>query len=493
MKPIRIIIAVVMLLVPLAARTLWFYQGSYQRPGSIPTPDFASFTIPQPEFSTPVADQPTVAASAAAKPDVLFDLSHGNAYFLSEVETLTKAIDKQGAGVIVDEDSRSLFEHLKYATSLVEIAPTSPFSSNEIRQITAFVKRGGTLLVLTDPTRNIGGATFGKSSNSNMSSTEVTNLLLAPFEISFNDDYVYNLVKNDGNFRNVYFEQITSSPVTENLSKIVLYSAHSLRTKQTALVEGDANTFSSLTDKGASLVVAASAQENKVFALGDMTFLTLPYNQVADNQNLILNIAKFLVSGTPEQTLRNFPYLFSRPITILTPADKPIDPDMVSAMSEAQSSLEALGYTLDFAFKPEDGHDLLVASSLPLEDALKPLVAPFKLSFTKEPASTPTPAAGSSIGLPTPEAGGFNPITENMINYVSVPGLGKFETDGLGLLLFAPSEKGNTLILLAGNVSNLKDLAGMVSSGSLNGCIIQGQVAVCKLTSGSGGGFTGGG
>ncbi len=491
MKPIRIIIAVVMLLVPLAARTLWFYQGTYQRPGNIPTPDFASFTIPQPELSTQEADQPT--ASVTVKPDVVFDLSHGNAYFLSEVETLTKAIDKQGARVIVDEDSHSLFEHLKYAASLVEIAPTNPFSSDEIREITAFVKRGGNLLVLTDPTRNFGGATFGKSSNSNMSSTEVTNLLLAPFEISFNDDYVYNLVKNDGNFRNVYFEQITSGPVTENLSKIVLYSAHSLRTKQTAIVEGDANTFSSLTDKGASLVVAASAQDNKVFALGDMTFLTLPYNQVADNQNLILNMAKFLATGAPEQTLRSFPYLFSRPITILMPTDKPIDPDMVSAMSKAQSSLEALGYTLDFASKPEDGHDLLVASSLPLEDSLKPLVAPFKLSFTKEPAPTPTPAAASSLPLSTPEAGGFNPNTENMINYVNVPGLGKFETDGLGLMLFAPSEKGNTLILLAGSVSDLKDLAGLVSSGSLNGCIIQGQVAVCKLSSGSGGGFTGGG
>jgi hypothetical protein len=492
MKPIRIIIAVLLILTPLAIRTLWFYQGAYQKPASIPTPDYASFTIPQPELSTSAPEQPASTPSAAVKPAVIFDLSHGNAYFLSEVETLTKAIEKQGAGVIVDEDSLSLFEHLKYASALVEIAPTNPFSSSEIREITDFVRRGGTLLVLTDPTRNFGGAMFGTTSTSNMSSIEVTNLLLAPFEISFNDDYVYNLVNNDGNFRNIFFEQIVSSPVTENLSKIVLYSAHSLRTKQTALVEGDADTFSSLTDKGANLVVAASAAENKVFVIGDMTFLTLPYNQVGDNQNLILNMAKFLVNAAPEMTIRSFPYLFSRPITILTPVDKPIDPEMVSAMSQAQTSLEALGYAPDFAPKLEDGHDLLVASSLPLENALKPLIAPFNLKFTKEPAPTPTPGS-SSFQLPTPEAGGGNPAPENMINYVSVPGLGKFETDGLGLLLYTPSEKSNTLILLAGSTSDLKNLTELVSSGSLNGCIIQGQVAVCKLSSGSGGGFSGGG
>jgi hypothetical protein len=487
MKPIRILIAVVLILIPITARTLWFYHGTYQRPASVPTPDYASFTIPQAEISTPAPDQPTPVTTTAKIPNVVFDLSHDNAYYLTEVETLTNAIKKQGAGVIVVQDPHTLSEQLKYAAGLVEIAPTSPFNTSEIRDITDFVKRGGTLLVLTDPTRN-----FGKNPTSNMSSVEVTNLLLAPFDISFNDDYVYNLVNNDGNFRNIYFNKIISSPVTENLSKIALYSVHSIRTKQAALVEGDANTFSSLTDKGTDLVVAASAEKNKVFALGDITFLTLPYNQVADNQNLILNISKFLTNSTPEMTLKSFPYLFSRPITILTPADKPIDPDMVSVMSQAQSSLEALGYTTDFSPKLEEGHDLLVASSLPLDNTLKLLVAPFNLSFTTEPAPTPTPGS-ISIPMPTPEAVGNNPTAENMINYVSVPGLGKFETNGLGLLLLAPSEKSNMFILLAGSGSDLKNLAGLVSSGSLNGCIIQGQVAVCKLSSGSGVGFTGGG
>jgi hypothetical protein len=489
MKPIRIVIAVCLLFIPLAARTLWFYRGIYQPPATIPTPDYASFTIPQAELSTPEPDQPAATPSIVEKPGVVFDLSHGNAYFLSEVETLTRAIDKMGGEVIVNEDPRSLSEHLKYARALVEIAPTNPFGSMETNAIIAFVRRGGTLLVLTDPTRNFGSSLYG--SNSNMSSTEVVNLLLTPFDISFNDDYVYNLVNNDGNFRNIFFEQIVDSPITENLSKIALYSAHSIRTKQTALIEGDANTLSSLTDNGANLVVAASAEDDKVFAIGDMTFLTLPYNQVADNQHLIANIAKFLIDGSPEMTIRSFPYLFTRPITILVPSGKPVAPEMVSAMSQVQSGLETLGYKPDFAPKLEDGHDLIITSSLPLDNSLKPLVAPFNLSFTKEPAPTPTPSSSTSI-LQTPETGGLTPTSASMINYVSVPGLGKFATDGLGLLLFDPSEKNNTLILLAGNSSDLKNLADLVSSGSLNSCILQGQVAVCKLSSGSSS-FSGGG
>jgi hypothetical protein len=75
-----------------------------------------------------------------------------------------------------------------------------------------------------------------------------------------------------------------------------------------------------------------------------------------------------------------------------------------------------------------------------------------------------------------------------MINYVNVPGFGKFDTNGLGLVLFSPGKDRNTLIFLAGSVSDLNTLAGLISSGTLQDCVVQGQVAVCKL-SGSKGGF----
>jgi hypothetical protein len=78
-----------------------------------------------------------------------------------------------------------------------------------------------------------------------------------------------------------------------------------------------------------------------------------------------------------------------------------------------------------------------------------------------------------------------------LVSYVNVPGFGKFATNGLGLVLFAPGKDRNTLIFLAGSGSDLNTMAGLVSAGSLQDCIVQGQVAVCNLSGGSGkgGGF----
>jgi hypothetical protein len=57
-------------------------------------------------------------------------------------------------------------------------------------------------------------------------------------------------------------------------------------------------------------------------------------------------------------------------------------------------------------------------------------------------------------------------------------------------VLFTPGKDRNTLIFLAGTASDLDTLAGLVSTGSLQSCVVQGQVAVCKLSGGSGkGGF----
>jgi hypothetical protein len=65
---------------------------------------------------------------------------------------------------------------------------------------------------------------------------------------------------------------------------------------------------------------------------------------------------------------------------------------------------------------------------------------------------------------------------------VTVPGLGKLPVKGVGLILFIPATDQNTLVLLADSVSELKELSGYISSGSLSGCTVQGQIAVCQTT-----------
>jgi hypothetical protein len=488
MKPIRLIIALVMLLVPLAARTLWFYQGTYQRTQPVATPDYLSYTLPKIEVSTPM---PAPAAVTDQKPVVLFDLNHDNFYFLSDIAPFTHVIEQLGGRFEVVESSKTLEDQLKYASSLAVIVPTSEFSTTEILTIQRFVERGGHLLVITDPTLNFGG---GASANPPVSGVEVANLLLDSYNITFNDDYVYNLTSNEGNFRHVIFSQFAKDPLTQNLSKVVFFSTHSIKTSQTALITGDVHSLSSLTDSGGGLITAAAAQQGKVLAIGNMTFLTNPYFQVADNQQLVLNIGKFLVSQPQVLNLTEFPHLLSRPVTLLVPPTGPINQNLLSAYSLTQSGLQGLNLAASLSAKPVDGNDLVIFATMPVDKGYQSYLDPFKLVFTKEqpPTATPTP----DLGLATPEAGGGSPFSSTpssstLISYVTVPGFGKFGTNGLGLVLFAPGKDRNTLIFLAGSASDLTTMAGLVSSGSLQDCVVQGQVAVCNLSGGSskGGGF----
>lgn len=491
MKPIRLVIAVIILLVPLAARTLWFYQGTYQRTQPVATPDYLSYTEPKVSISTPL---PAPAAVTSASPVVLFDLNHDNLYFLSDIAPLTHAIEQLGGRFEIVESSKTLDDQLKYASSLAVIVPTSEFSTAEILSIQRFVTRGGHLLVITDPTLNQGG---GAAANPPVSSIEVANLLLGSYDISFNDDYVYNLTSNEGNFRHVIFSQFAKDPLTQSLSKVVFFSTHSIKTGQTALIKGDAHSLSSLTDSGGGLVTAAAAQKGKVLAIGNMTFLTNPYYQVADNQQLVLNIGKFLTSQPQTLDLTEFPRLLSRPVTLLVPSSGPINQSLLSSLSTAQTGFQGLNLSATLSPKPVDGNDLVIFADMPVDKDYQVYIDPFKLTFTKEPPPTATPTP--DLGLTsTPEAGGGGPSSSTnppgasaLISYVNVPGFGKFATNGLGLVLFSPGKDRNTLIFLAGSASDLNTLAGLISSGSLQDCIVEGQVAVCNLSGGSGkgGGF----
>lgn len=487
MKLIRLIIALLMLLLPLVSRTLWYYQGTYLRTQPVPTPDYMSYTIPQLKISTPL---PAPAAVTAGKPVVLFDLNHDNYYFISDIAPLTHAIEQLGGRIEVVESSKTLEDQLKYVSSLAVIVPTSEFSAAEILTIRRFVDRGRHLLVITDPTLNFG---VGVAATPPVTSVEVANFLLESYDISFSDDYVYNLISNEGNFRHVIFSQFAKDPLTQNLSKIVFFSTHSIKTGQPALIKGDANSLSSLTDAGGGLVTATTAQQDKVLAIGNMTFLTSPYNQVADNQQLILNISKFLISQPQSLDLAEFPHLLSRPVTLLVPpAGDAISQNLLTALSVAQSGFQELDLAATLSPKPVDGNDLVVIATMPVNKELQPYIDPFKLEFTREPAPSPTPAAlpTTDLGLATPEASGGGVPPGILINYVDVPGFGKFDTNGLGLVLFTPGKDRNTLIFLAGTASDLDTLAGLVSTGSLQSCVVQGLVAVCKLSGGSGkGGF----
>ena len=98
-----------------------------------------------------------------------------------------------------------------------------------------FLRKGGRLLIIGEPLR--------------LYSVNGINSLAGAFGIIYQDDYIYNLVENDGSYLNVIFDEFEENTLTKNLDRIVFQGAHSLRVGEGALIMGDENTFSSLREK----------------------------------------------------------------------------------------------------------------------------------------------------------------------------------------------------------------------------------------------------
>ena len=451
-------IALAVFVLPIAARALWFFPGYYSRAEAVQTPDYSAMQL---------SSAPTRAAAPEADAQqmggrVVFDAAHSNQYQQSEVQALTGALGGRGAQVEFDMDYGMLEARLRYASAYVTIAPNAYFSSDEIRSLTAFVERGGRLAVFTDATRGTLYYDYNTGSESLFADSNAVNPLLAPHGITVNNDYLYNLQENEGNFRNVLFEQFAKNEVTFGLKQVALYGTHSVGTAsgQVLLTGGD-QTFSSLTDAHDPLEGgAALSADGNVLVFGDFTFLHAPYNEVADNSTLIANIADFLLGGTRKAELANFPFVFSsKTVQVLPTSEVQMTAEMVGALGRMQSSLHFLNVDLKMVEEAPRSGDLLVLGTFTQSDDLTP--------FLK----------------------GFNLTAEDFSSYIEVPGFGKVGRTGNGLLLFKTSDQGNTLVLLADTTDDVTILLDTLSSG-LYGCVIQGDIGVCSI--GYGGSFSDG-
>ncbi|MDX9863746.1 MAG: hypothetical protein RBT34_02960 [Anaerolineaceae bacterium] len=550
-------LAILLLLLPSGLRYLFFYRGVIGREKTdILLPAYSELETERPEISPlPKSNHPVTPSHA----EVLFDISHGNLYEISELDSLTSRINHRGGHLNVTDYYGDLETELQKADAFVVIAPTMSFSEWERRAITRFVARGGRLLVIADPTRSMSDdflmlEDFGSS----LGNIEVSNLLLEPFGIAFSKGYMYNLVKNEGNFRNVYFTILHEDQISEGLSQVVFYGLHEIKTAPKPLIVGDGNTLSSSTDLGSGLIAAATDAEGRVLALTDLNFMIPPYHQVADNAILIDNIAEFLSGAARERSLADFPHIFTRPVTLLVDSERALNTEMLATITAAQHSLEALGLDLTIASLPTPGQDLAAFGVFPPDEALLPLLKPFGLVFSgfedrgefeeteaaqidDEPRAEPEEPAvqlpetleellamnraelealqfigpdGIDIILSMDEAekqdllslsedeqaivmemllgeyqtylaeegnNASDKTHENNGETVTVPGFGKINTNGVGLILYHDNKEQNRVILLADTQENLKILSSAFYGGDLNNCAMQGQIAVCVL------------
>jgi|GEM_PF-417489 len=527
-------LALLLLILPSLLRHLFYYEGVVRRwERDIPLPSYNELELERPELSTlPKPNE----ANSKINTEVLFDISHGNMFTLSELETLTDYIIHNGGHINVTDYYASLDNQLQKADSFVIIAPTFNFEESERQAVARFVERGGRLLVIADPTRGIPDEFFILEDVGGMGNIDICNLLLEPFEITYSKAYMYNLIKNEGNFRNVYFTIIDESPISEGLEEVVFYGLHAIKTAPNPFIIGDGNTLSSLTDRSGGMVAAASDAQGNVLALTDMNFMLPPYHRVADNGVLTKNIANFLSSAPRERSMADFPYIFTRPVTLLVDGEKALDTTMIATINGAQQSMAEMGLELSIASQPEFGHDLVAFGLFPPEENLEPLLEPYELVFSgfeedevdmegeeetvEEPAVEIPATAEELLAVDASEIEAvleamsdeesealFSAMDEDQLDQfftkmeeatdaafeeeedgptVDVPGFGKVRADGIGLILFNAESERSTVVLMADTEYNLEMLASSFYSGSIDNCAIQGQIAVCVLDEFSG-------
>jgi hypothetical protein len=456
MKKNMLWIALAALIVPALARGLWFYRGVPNQP-KIAMPDYQALTISLPPLRTPVPDEKIKQTGGV----VLFDLTHANQYQASEVQSLSEAITKRGGQVETISDTTLLAYKLKYVSAYIVISPSMPFTEVELRAVQDYVERGGRLLVFTDATRGILYYDWNRGMEINYSDASMVNPLLAPFGITVNNDYLYNITEHEGNFRNVFFDNFGKDELTFGLKQVAFYGAHSIKSSsRLTLLRGAESTLSSVDDAhDPAEGGAAISEDGNVLAFGDFTFLTSPYQNAADNATLITNIADFTLDGKQTVTLANFPYIFTQSMVQVYPTSEiKLNAETIAAIGGLQKGLRAINISIEVVNKaPSTGDALILGTFTPSDDLL---------DFTDT----------------------FNIELDETSETIRLKNFGEVGRTGNSLLLFEKNKKGNTLTLLADTPEDLIALFGMLASGSLDGCVTQDDLAVCGV--GYGGGYS---
>lgn len=279
-------------------RGFFFYRGSYSPPpGEMPS--YENLTV-TPAPTTEFTDNYTQGEGI-----ILIDLAHENTFDKKELNVLLLRLVSRGLtikflnaeddlksellGKGEEEEDKDLEdellgedenpEELKPADAFIVISPALEFSKEEIETTDNFTKKGGKLLLIADPTR-----------------PSQINSLAIKFGVIFESDYLYNMKENEINYRNIFVSEFKESDITKGLEKIALYTAGSVSSAESGIAFIDENTFSSVIESRKRLSPIALAQESKVLAIHDFTFMTEPYNGILDNNQLISNVADWLMS-----------------------------------------------------------------------------------------------------------------------------------------------------------------------------------------------------
>jgi hypothetical protein len=328
-----LILLVVCIGVAFAAAYLVFYRGNYDGPPRVEV-DFLAQGVASANDGTQWMP------SAAARPGglLLVDTLHSNGFSSREILTLRTRVVAQGYDLellgnfarAAEPDRRAqLSERLREADSLVVITPLIAYSAGEVDLIEDFVRKGGKLVMVSDPGRR-----------------DQMNTLAQRFGVQFRPDYLYNQVENDQNFQNIFVRDFQPDELTAGLDTIVLFTAGSITSSGPGLAVADGQTESSVSENNGDLYVMARAADRNVLAISDFTFMIPPYDSTVDNDRLLSNIIDYATTSDRVFDLADFPHFYQ------TGPDAGVQillgrPELLGSATNLKKGLEDYGISAD--------------------------------------------------------------------------------------------------------------------------------------------------
>ena len=494
-KLLLLVLVVVLFAAPFVGRWLYHYEGQYQ-PDPVPRPDLSNIEQPAPEIEA-FADQP----AALTPGTVVVDRSHENRVRMTELNLLQARLSARGQRLEAADSFDDLEQLLRYARSLIVVSPGTDWTADEVEVVHSFVDKGGRLLLITDPTRFMVDFDEYDYLVFDYDSPHM-NTLASEFGLIFQSDYLYNTTNNEGNFRNIRLTDFADDPLTAGLEQVVFYAAHSIETEEPALITAGGETRSSASQRSDPLPVAALAAEGQVLALGDLIFLTEPYNAAYDNDRFIANIADFLGGAARTYELADFPYFFGKQVDLVYVGDPLLDSDFVSSSGQLQETFAQAGKELIFQDADSETQDTLLLGLYEEAEEVEPYLAGAQVTLlitptqpaeepeppAEKPSPPPTPAPAATETLTTTESATstleISVTTETEItptveispshkNHIAIESVGDMVLTGTSLLLLQREGERDVLLVLAHTETGLENAVERLGSGDLEGCLLR--------------------
>jgi hypothetical protein len=180
-----------------------------------------------------------------------------------------------------------------------------------------------------------------------------------------------------------------------------------------------------------------------VVAVGDFTFMTDPFNAVADNNRLIANLADFLTQGTRVFHLTDFPFFFRESVDILVTR-----PQLLSSATAVENLLSEAG---------------LRAQVRALEDLRQDTVFLGLYQDAQQLAHYLTPAGIQLDGT------------------IRTPSIQELNIEGTALAVLQSGENRHVLLLLAETEGLLNRLVRQFRTGEFRGHLVSNEVSIVRF------------